>query len=99
MREESCLNFPGMSMDNKQSNETEVIVNTALVARIEALEAENKALRHKLSSQKLKHFRSENITSNDSLVRFCTGFRSYEILVLFFEFPGPSVNDLHYWGS
>lgn len=97
--DESCPNSLSMSLDNMLPNETEVIVNTALVARIEALEAENKALHHKLSSQKPKHFRLENIASNDSLVRFYTGFQSYEILLLFFEFLGPSVNELHYWGS
>ena len=69
------------------------------MTRIEALEAENKALRHKLSSQKPKHFRLENTASNDSLVWFYTGFQSYKILFLFFEFLWPSVNDPHYWGS
>lgn len=32
-------------------NETEIIINTALVARIEALEAENKLMKAKLSNQ------------------------------------------------
>ena len=99
MSDESCPNSSSMSLDNKLPNETEVIANTALVAHIEVLEAENKTLRHKLSSQKPKHFRLENIASNNSLVRFYTGFQSYEILLLFFEFLGPSVNELHYWGS
>jgi len=78
--------------------ETEVVVNTALVARIEALEAEARGLRSKHNTKSVQ-FRLENITHSDSLVRFYTGFQSYEILVAFFEFLGPSVNKLRYWGS
>ena len=28
-----------------------------------------------------------------------TGFPSYEVLVTFFDFLGPAVNNLNYWGA
>ena len=30
---------------------------------------------------------------------FYTGFLSYEVLLLFYEFLGPAVNNLQYWGA
>lgn len=33
------------------------------------------------------------------MILFYTGFMSYEILLIFFEFLGPSVSELHYWGT
>ena len=44
-------------------------------------------------------FRIEQIASNDSLIKFYTGFASYILLMNFFEFLGPSVNLLTYWGD
>ena len=41
----------------------------------------------------------EEIKDNDVLIRFYTGFVSYELLLNFFEFLGPSVNQLNYWGD
>ena len=35
----------------------------------------------------------------NNLVRMYTGFSSYVILLAFFEFLGPSVHKLNYWGS
>ena len=46
-----------------------------------------------------KHFRLEDIANDDSLVRFYTSFPSYEIFVAVFDFLGPAVNKLHYWGT
>ena len=69
--EESCLVISSKSNADKggeQSSEAQVVVNTALVARIEALEAETRSLRSKLG----KH--------SDSLVAFYTGFQSYDLL-------------------
>jgi len=51
------------------------------------------------AQHKVRPFLSWNITHSDSLVRFYTGFQSYEILVAFFEYLGPSVNKLRYWCS
>ena len=75
------------------------MVNTALVARIEALQAEARTLRSKLSKTKPLHFRLENMGHSDSLVAFYTGFQSYDLLLAFYEFLGPSVNKLTYWGG
>ena len=60
--EETALDTSGIS----------VIVHTALIARIEALEIENKALQHQVSS-KSKPFRLSVILYSDSLVHFYTG--------------------------
>lgn len=76
-----------------------MVVNTALVARIESLEAENRSLRMKLATNKPRYFRLEDISNNDSLVRFYTGFYTYETLLTFYDFLGPSVNSLTYWRS
>ena len=77
---------------------TNVIVHTALVARIKALEIENKALHHQISSES-KPFQLSVIAYNDSLVHFYTGFQSYDMLLTFFDFLGLVVNHLEYWGS
>ena len=78
-----------------------------LLARIEALEVENRVLREITSDMisraqprpVLTYFRLERIVHDDSLVRFYTGFGSYELILAFFEFLGPSVDHLNYWGS
>ena len=73
-----------------------VVVSSALLAKIETLEAENKCLKKKLST-KQQPFRIEDIAHDDKKIHFYTGFRSYEILVTFFEFLGPAVDQLQYW--
>ena len=83
----------------QQTERQAMVVNTALVARIESLEAENRTLKLKLVSKKPRYFCLEDIAHNDSLVRFYTGFDSYETLLAFYDFLGPSVNNLTYWGS
>ena len=72
-------------------------INTALLARIEMLEAENDKLKSQGKEQKF--FRMECIAHDDNLVCFYTGFISYAIFVAFFEFLGPVVNQLLHWGS
>ena len=86
------------TLEKGDQDETEVLVNTALLSRIELLESENKKLRLDLKSQKPKFFCIENISHNDGLIRFYTGFSSFEILQAFFEFLGPGVSNLTYWG-
>lgn len=83
-------------------DETEVLVrmrqvlfSKALLSRIELLESENKKLQLDLKCQKPKFFRIENISHNE-LVRFYTGFSSFEILQALFEFLGPGVSNLTY---
>ena len=82
--------------DGQPQSSTEVVVNTALLARIQVLEAENSRLK---SVPQTKHFRLEDIEHDDDLVRFYTGFVSYCVFIGFFEFLGPVVNHLNYWGS
>ena len=69
-----------------------------LTSRIEYLVAENQKLKNNLTSQREKLFRIEHITNSDSLITFYTRFISL-ILMLFFEFLGPEVNHLNYWGT
>lgn len=45
------------------------------------------------------HFTIEEIRGNDKLICFYTGFSSYKILLSFFQFLGPAVYELNYWGS
>ncbi len=61
---------------HEESSAGDLVVNTDLMARIEALEAENLNLKRQLESVKPKYFRVEDIESNDPLVRFYTGFTS-----------------------
>ena len=74
------------------------LVDTALSARIEMLESQMQNIKD-LDSTKIRFFRLETIAGNDSLVRFYTGFISYEILLSFFDFLGPAVHRLRYWGE
>ena len=67
-----------------------------LLARIEYLEAENQKLKDITSKTQPKHFRLEDDANDDSLIRFYTGFPSYEIFLFVFDFLGPAVNKLHY---
>ena len=85
------------SVHDASSQAAEVLVNNALLARIESLEAENCCLKASCSSS--QPFRIEQIQENDQLVRFYTDFVSYFIFITFFEFLGPVVNKLNYWGS
>ena len=78
--------------------QTEVLVNTALLARIEYLESENARLK-KECSPTTTHFRIEQVKHDDRLVRFYTGFITYHIFLAFFNFLGPVVHKLNYWGS
>ena len=88
--EESLLEISTLSGECTSTN---VIVHTALVARIKVLEKENKELRQQASSQ-CKPFRLSCIAHSDSLVHFYTGFYSYKLLIAFFEFLGPVVHEL-----
>jgi len=74
------------------------LVDTALTARIEMLESQMQHLKGH-DCTKTAFFRIEKIAENDSLIRFYTGFISFEILLTFFEFLGPAVHKLRYWGE
>ena len=77
---------------------TEVLVNKALLARIESLETENHLLKSNQAKPPTK-FCLEQIKNDDKLFTLYTGLGSYEIFLAFFEFLGPAVNELNYWGS
>ena len=64
----------------------EVVVNTALLARIESLEGQNCVLTEKLqvAMDQKSVFRIDDIARNDQSVRLYTGFPSYDILLAFF---------------
>ena len=74
--------------------------STALAARVELLEAETTYLRSQIGSNKVPlYFRIEQISGDSAFVRFYTGFASYSLLLNFFEFLGPAVYQLNYWGD
>jgi hypothetical protein len=78
------------------SSEDQVLVSTALLTRIEVLEAENARFKTCLSAKATIHFGIDQIKHNDHLISFYTGFSSY---LAFFWFLGTAVNKLHYWGT
>lgn len=91
-------NTPTLPVESQEvpSQSTEVMVNIALLARIEFLEAENTLL--KASPSKPQYFRIAQIQHNDPHFHFYTGFTSNAIFLAFFEFLGPVVLGLNYWG-
>ena len=73
------------------------LVTTALLARIEFLEAECSRLQN--SASKILRFGIDQIKHDDCLVSFYTGFPSFAIFLAFFQFLGPVVDKLQYWGG
>ena len=80
-----------------QQDSAGIVVSRALLSRIEVLEAENNLLRSQ--SREKHYFRLEDIQHDDKLVSFYTGFVSFMVLAVFFDFLGPVVNHLNYWGE
>ena len=95
---ESGCSTPATVPAAQPPSDTEVLVNTALLARVEALEAENSRLKRDLDKceKKRQYFRLEQVKHDDKLIRFYTGFVSYAIFLSFFDFLGPVVNELRY---
>ena len=64
---------------------TNVVVNLALLSQVEFLQSENQRLKKELQKaiETLQHFRVEHIKHNDKLVRFYTGFAFLWSLALF----------------
>ena len=91
--------------DNRGDNsvktcEVNTLVSVALTARVEMLEAENRRLHKSTDPSKIKPcLQIENIAHDDKLVRLYTGFISYMVLINFFTFLGPALNELSYWGG
>ena len=88
-----------MERDTERREDLEITVNAALMAHIEVLEQENANLKRAVEASGKKPFRLEDIAHDDRLVRCYTGFPSYIVLLAFFDFLGPAVNHLEYWGS
>ena len=89
--------FSSVSKYNSDSD-TNVLVNKALLSRIEYLEAENKKLKVQPRVERTT-LRVEDIAGDDSLVKLYTGFSTYSVFIEFYAFLGPSVNELTYWGD
>ena len=85
------------SMDDSEMSEIPES-NVAIAARTEFLNRKQMEQENTSQSKMIHYFRLESIAGNDQLVKFYTGFDSYELLLKFFEFLGPSVNKLSYWG-
>ena len=94
--DDSSLSLPHVLESNTQAS---VVVQTGLLSRIELLEARINELTKKSSHKKPVCFGLEIIAEKDMLIRFYTGFQSYEFLMAFYEFLGPSLNKLQYWGT
>lgn len=86
-------------MESASTQQVQVTVNAALASQIDLLSSENGLIKSELALTKQTLFRIENIAENTSLVSMYTGFSSYEILMAFFAFLGPSTKHLSYWGS
>ena len=77
----SLYELPNESAENES--------HSTLSARIDMLEAETKQLK---ASQRATPWRISCIAHSDKLIRFYTGFVSYEVLLAYYEFLGPSVH-------
>ena len=70
---------------------------------IEALVKECELLRRKLveSESKLKsaQLRISSVQYDDKMIQFYTGFTSYKLFKACFDFLGPAVENLNYWGQ
>ena len=73
-------------------------MGTALLARIEFLEAQLENLKS-TDHKKSQSFSIDLIKHNDHLVSFYTGFPSFDLFLEFYQFLGPTVDKLHYWGT
>ena len=82
-----------MQSRESPSDSTGVLLNTALLARIDYLEAENDCLKASLS--KPQYFRIERVKHDNYFFHFYIGFTSFVIFLAFFEFLGP----VNYWES
>ena len=75
--------LPASTSPQKASSES-LLVDHALVARIEMLEAENSCLQKRISDK--HYFQIEDIQHDDKIVRFYTGFVSYALFLVFLIF-------------
>ena len=77
-----------------------LLVNRTLANRIQVLEAENTQLKNQLQhATRRQYFRVEHIQHDDALIQFYTGFISFMVFQAFYDFLGPALNELKYWGA
>ena len=76
--------------------DVETQTNNDSQAVIEELKGRTVRLEEAIAASK---FCIENVAKDDQLITFYTGFPCYESLKAFYEYLGPGVNDLKYWGS
>ena len=79
--DQSSTHSPG-----RYDKDSEIVVNTALMAHIE----------QKLASKPKPCLR---ISHDVKLVLLYMGFISYMVLISFYKFLGPAVDELCYWGG
>ena len=72
---------------------------TALTSQIGQLKVEIMRLNNQLELAKQAPFRIECIRHDKKLTSLYTGFPSYDVLMAFFKFLGPSVDRLQVWGT
>ena len=94
--EQLCSDY---SVHELPEESTSLGSHLTLLARINALEAETRRLNATLAGQGAIPWRISCIANNDELIRIYTGFVSYEVLLAYYEFLGPPVHQLHYWGK
>ena len=60
-----------------------------------------RAAKKKVSGCKLKsaQLRISSVEYDDKMIQFYTGFTSYKLLKACFDFLGPAVENLNYWGQ
>ena len=79
----SYIDSASTSLLSTGPSNTEVVVNKALIARIESLEVENHLLKSKQAKPPIK-FCLDQIKDDDKLFNFYTGFGSYELFFSIF---------------
>ncbi len=87
------------AQESEKSHRVQVTVNAALASQLDLVSSENVGLKVELETAKKTLFRIENIPQDSPLITLYTGFGSYEVLMSFFAFLGPSTSCLRYWGS
>ena len=75
---------------------TVAVQTTDTLSDYTKLQVENAELSGKLASSQ---FRLSSILHNNQKLQFYTGFPNSATLTAFYEFLGPAVNNLNYWGS
>ena len=78
------------------SDTTETLTSDSI---IEKLQQEIADLKIKVETLTAEKFCLQRFAGSDNDIRFYTGFSSYAILCSFYEFLGPAVTQLNYWGS